>query len=113
MGLFLLLVFLESLLGTPIFFQIFTVVSCDLLWFHRNKVAHGGIIPDILVLEASIKKTTLDHFNTLKLSLSLSRWSPPLVRSFKINFDTTIRETFLSQAAVCRDSNGIILKALS
>jgi hypothetical protein len=40
-------------------------------------------------------------------------WSPPTAGSHKINFDTAIRDHFSMQAAVCRDSKGQIVKALS
>lgn len=35
------------------------------------------------------------------------------VVSFKINFDIAIKDSFLAQFAVCRNSNGTILRALS
>ena len=88
---------------------------CDLLWFSRNKAIHDGVIPNINVLTKSIKKTSLDHAAAWKTTSTLTQelWSPPPAGSFKINFDTTIRKQFSVQTAVCRDSKGHIIKALS
>ena len=33
--------------------------------------------------------------------------------SYKVNFDTAIRDNFSVQAAVCRDSKGKIVKAIA
>ncbi|GLT66711.1 hypothetical protein SLA2020_390640 [Shorea laevis] len=38
---------------------------------------------------------------------------PSSAGSFTINFDTAIRDSFSVQAAVCRDTSGRILKAIS
>ena len=40
-------------------------------------------------------------------------WSPPLEGHYKINFDTTIRDHFSTQAAIYRDHTGSILEAVS
>ncbi|GLT53027.1 hypothetical protein SLA2020_263250 [Shorea laevis] len=96
-------------------FQIYAAVLCDLLWFHRNKAAHEGIIPDILGVAGSIKKITLEHYAAWQ-SLTApvpEKWEPPKPGSFKVNFDTAIRDSFSVQAAVCRDSTGKIIKAIS
>jgi hypothetical protein len=88
---------------------------CDMLWFSRNKAIHDGIIPDTLKLGSSIKKATLAHAATW-LSVPTPKvqvWIPPQKGSFKINFDIAIRDHFSSQAAVCRDHTGSILKAVS
>ncbi|XP_059450878.1 uncharacterized protein LOC132181647 [Corylus avellana] len=97
-------------------FQIYASVLCDLLWFSRNKAVHEGIIPDIISLASSIKRTSLDHAAAWKYSSPITVkefWSPPPAGSHKINFDTAIREKFSVQAAVCRDSKGHIVKAIS
>ena len=39
-------------------------------------------------------------------------WSKPPHDFFKVNFDATIREDFSTQAAVYRNSNGLIIKML-
>jgi hypothetical protein len=97
-------------------FQIFAAVFCDLFWFSKNKVAHDGVIPNVLVLVESIKKIDLEHIDAWEsfIQIVIEKWSPTEKGSFKINFDTTIREhSFFSQAVVCRDSNGIIVKVVS
>jgi hypothetical protein len=87
----------------------------DLLWFARNKTVHEGSILDISSLASSIRKTTLAHVAAWQSTSSLVKefWSPPFAGSFKINFDTAIREKFSVQATVCRDSTRKIVKALS
>jgi hypothetical protein len=57
----------------------------------------------------------LDHAATWKTTSTLTQelWSPPSDGSFKVNFDTAIQKQFSMQAAVCRDSKGHIIKALS
>jgi hypothetical protein len=62
-----------------------------------------------------IKKTALAHFAawSSKTSKIVEVWSPPAKGSFKINFDTAIRDNFSAQTAVCRDSNEKIIKAIS
>jgi hypothetical protein len=96
-------------------FQIFAAVLCDLLWFSRNQAVHKGEIPDALKLAEKIKKVTSEHFAawSLKKKIVKEKWSKPPLGFCKVNFDTAIREDFSAQAAVCRDSNGVILKVLS
>jgi hypothetical protein len=108
-----------SSLGIPLadfhLFQIFAAVLCDLLWFSRNKAYHESVIPDINSLANSIRKTTMQHAAAWHSHSPVVKehWSPPPTGSFKVNFDTAIHEQFSMQAAVCRDSQGLILKALS
>ena len=55
----------------------------------------------------------MDHVSAWKaLQLDNEVWSPSEADSFKINFDTAIKDNFLAQAAVFRDSNGKIIKAI-
>jgi hypothetical protein len=109
----------HSSFGIPLadshLFQIFASVLCDLIWFNRNKALHDGLTPNVLVLANSIKKTALDHHNAWRASSSpvKEKWSPPAAGSYKINFDTAIRDHLSAQATVCRDSNGKIIKAVS
>jgi hypothetical protein len=61
-----------------------------------------------------MKKTTLEHATAWKsLPPNTKVWLPPEKGFFKINFDTIIRDNFSTQVAVCRDSNGRIIKAIS
>jgi hypothetical protein len=86
-----------------------------MLWFSRDKVIHDGIIPDISKLAISIKKSSLAHAAAWLLvsAIEVQVWTPPQEGTFKINFDTAIREHFLAQLAICRDHRGFILKAVS
>jgi hypothetical protein len=96
-------------------FQIFAAVLCDLLWFKRNKVFHGGSILDISKLAKSIKKNALAHFAAWKspLELESASWIPPSKGTFKVNFDTAIMEHFSAQAAICSGHSGRLIKASS
>jgi len=42
-------------------FQIFAALACDSIWFARNKVHHDNIVPNALVLSATINSTVLEH----------------------------------------------------
>lgn len=42
-------------------FQIYAFVSCDLMWFSRNRAVHDGVIANVLVLSSSINKVSLEH----------------------------------------------------
>jgi hypothetical protein len=86
-----------------------------LIWLARNKATHEGFIPDISILASSIRRTSLDHAAAWQSSSPLVQkfWSPPPAGYHKINFDITIRDHFSAQAAVCKDFNGHIVKAIS
>jgi hypothetical protein len=96
-------------------FQIFVVVACDYLWFTRNKSHHDGLIPNALVISATINKTVLEHHSawTTKLVKTPDVWKRPSPSYFKINYDTVIRDSFSTQAAVCNNSTGSIIKCSS
>jgi hypothetical protein len=82
-------------------FQIFASVLCDLLWFSRNKVAHDGVISDISSLANSIRRISLNHaavWNSTSPSPKES-WIPPPAGTFKVNFDTVIKD-FCSSSSV-------------
>jgi hypothetical protein len=76
---------------------------------------YTGIIPNILQLADTIKKTALAHLAAWKPTPVpiIESWTPPAIGSFKINFDTAIKDNFSAQAAVCRDHNGSIISACS
>jgi hypothetical protein len=65
-------------------------------------------------LSRNINKVCLEHIMAWKhLSNSLveQKWIPPPPSSWlKINFDTTIRDTYSAQAAVCHNHYGHIIK---
>jgi len=64
-------------------------------------------------LSRQINKVSLEHSIAWQHLSDLSvveKWTPPPSSTFKINFDTAIRDTFSAQAAVCRDDHGQINK---
>jgi hypothetical protein len=84
-------------------FQIFAAVACDYLWFTRNKAHHDGLIPNALIISVTINKTVMEHHSawTTMLVKTFAVWKRPSPAYFKINYDTTIRNSFSAQAAVC------------
>jgi hypothetical protein len=94
---------------------IFVVVLCDLLWFSRNQAVHKWVLLDVLKLAANIKRVSLEHYEawSSKLHPVKEIWSKPPPDLFKVNFDAAIQEDFSIQAAVCWNSNGLIIKILS
>ena len=73
------------------------------------------MIPDALKRAANIKRVSSEHYETWssKKKPAKEKWSKPPAGFCRVTFDTAIREYFSAQAAVCRDSNGGILKILS
>jgi hypothetical protein len=94
--------------------QMFATVTCDLLWSYRNRAYHCDLSFDALQMSRNINKVCLEHIMACKhLSNSLveQKWIPPPPSSWlKINFDTTIRDTYSAQAAVCHNHYGHIIK---
>jgi hypothetical protein len=93
-------------------FQTFATVACDLLWSSRNKAYHEDLSFDALLLARKVLKVSQEHMVAWK-SISNpieEKWIPLPPQWFKINFDTAIRDTFSTQAAVCRNHLGHILK---
>ena len=88
---------------------------CDLLWFSRNQAINKGVIPEVSKLAANIKRVSYEHFTTwsTKFQLVMEVSSKPPQGFCKINFDAAIRKEFSTQATVCRNSNGEIIKILT
>ncbi|XP_062166910.1 uncharacterized protein LOC133873195 [Alnus glutinosa] len=78
------------------FFQIFAAVACDQIWFARNKAHHENLIPNAMALSVKINRLSKEHYWAWKLKVTpvFPEWKRPLASSFKINFDTAIRDTF-------------------
>ena len=85
-----------------------------MLWFYRNQAVHKGVILDVSTIAANINRVSLEYFTawSSKLHLVKEVRSKPPHGFCKVNFDTAIREGFSTQAAVCRNSNGMIINAL-
>jgi hypothetical protein len=96
-------------------FQIYAAVFCDLILFSKNQAIHNGVILEVSKLAANIKRVSYEHFAawSSKLQLVKEVWSKPSQGFCKINFDATIREDFFTQAAVCRNSKGEIIKIIT
>jgi hypothetical protein len=93
-------------------FQVFSTVTCDLLWFHRNKAFHDGLTFDASILVKLIIKNYHQHCDAWsnKLDPAPEKWIRPSPNWYKINFDTAICDSFSCQAAICRDHRGKMIK---
>ena len=106
-------------LGIPLadshLFQIFVAVHYDLIWFSRNQAVHKGVFPDTLKLAANIKRVSMEHYAawSSKQKPAKETWSKPPPDCYKVNFDAVSCEDYSTQAAVCRNSNGVIIKMVS
>jgi hypothetical protein len=95
-------------------FQIFAALACDSIWFARNKAFHDNIVPNALVLSATINRTALEHHSTWTSKRSSpAPWLKPCAPFYKINYDTAIKDSFSAQAAVSRDFSGSIIRCSS
>jgi hypothetical protein len=96
-------------------FQVFATVTCDMLWFHRNKAFHDGTSFDACTVAKLITKKYYQHCDAWshKLAPIPEKWIRPPLNWFKINFDTAIRDSFSSQAAICRNHSGQLIKIAS
>jgi hypothetical protein len=92
-------------------FHIFALVACDILWYYRNQAFHNGITFEARNVSMHINKIALEHFQAWQSisSAPLEKWIPSAPNWVKINFDTAIRDSFLAQVAVCRNSDEKIL----
>ncbi|XP_059446685.1 uncharacterized protein LOC132178252 [Corylus avellana] len=85
--------------------------NSDSMWVNQLE----GVIPDTATLASSIKKSTLSHAAAWKSSSprGIEVWSPPQEGYHMINFNTVIREHLSTQAAVCKNHKGKIIKVIS
>jgi hypothetical protein len=103
-------------IGIPIsdshLFQIFATIACDQIWYARNKALHEELVPNALVISSTINRIVKNHHSAWinKLVPHQAIWKKPSPPFYKINYDTTIRQFFSAQAAVCRDSTGSIIQ---
>jgi hypothetical protein len=82
--------------------------------FQGIKAHYEDLIPNALI-SATINKLALEHHSnwSSKLIKTLDVWKKPNSPYLKINYDITIRDFFLAQAFVCRNSSGTIIKCIS
>jgi hypothetical protein len=80
-------------------FYIFVVVSCDLLWYYRNKAFHDALSFDALQVSQHINKVSL-IWNILQPRIKPQlMWNagyrPHIFYGYKFNFDTAIYTRYL------------------
>ena len=96
-------------------FQIYAAVLCDIMWFSKNQAVHKGVIPKASSLAANIRRVSLEHYAawSSKLLPITEAWTKPPQGWCKLNFDVVFSEGFSTQAAICRNSNGEIIKTIT
>jgi hypothetical protein len=92
-------------------FQLFASITMDLIWFSRNRLIHDAVIPSPSKVLHQILFTLDKHILAWNDRSSHSLWFPPLLGSFKGNFDVAIRGSFSIAAATIFDSSGSIILA--
>lgn len=91
-------------------FQIYALVSMDLLWMTRNKAIQEDSVPDPRKPVEQVRRVSSEHSKAWSNKIGVpdvrEEWKPPPEGIIKINFDTAIREEFSSVAAIGRDWKG-------
>jgi hypothetical protein len=109
----------HSSFGIPVadshLFWIYAAVLCDTMWFSRNQAVHKGVIPNVSTLAAKIRRVSVEHYVawSQKLLPITEAWTKPPQGWCKLDFDVVLREGFSTQASVCRNSNGEIIKTIT
>ena len=98
-------------------FQLYAAISCDQLWWARNKARVEGINSNPTELARQILRVFQEHKQAWKVQSVRKKkdvsWSPPPPNWIKMNFDAACREEKTTIAVVSRDSMGNTLKAWS
>jgi hypothetical protein len=100
-------------------FQIFAAIACDNIWFARNKAHHENIVPNALVLFATINRTVLEHHYAWASQHPQPHalWLKPcsFLRLIMIQLfgNFILFFIFYAQAAICTDYSGYIIKCSS
>jgi 1,4-alpha-glucan branching enzyme len=91
-------------------FQIFATVMCDILWLSINQAVHKGVIPEVLKLAENIQRVSSEHLAAWnqKLHPKTANWTKPPQDWSKVSFHAIIRNSFSTQAAMCRNHKGEI-----
>jgi hypothetical protein len=92
-------------------FQLFAVLTLDVIWLSRNKLIHEDIQPDPFKVSQQLHASLGSHLLAWKNASLPSLWLPPCVGSVKGNFDVAIRGNFAVVSAVLSDSSGEIFAA--
>jgi hypothetical protein len=83
----------------------------DLIWFSRNKSIHDDVFPPAAKVLHQILFNLDKHILDWKDWSSPYLWFPPLLGSFKGNFDVTIKGSFFVATATIYDSSRSIILA--
>jgi hypothetical protein len=86
-----------------------------MLWFSRNQAMHKGVILEVLKLAENIKRVSSEHLAawSQKLHPMKETWTKPPQDWSKLSFHAIIRNTFSTQAAVCRNHKGEIRQIIT
>jgi hypothetical protein len=80
------------------------------MWHYRNKAFHDALSFDDVQVSQYINKISMEHFIAWhQVPALVELWLPPTSPGYKINFHTTIRDSFPAQAAVCQNHQVISL----
>ena len=98
-------------------FQLYAAISCDQLWWTRNKARVEGINSNPIELARQILRVFQEHKQAWKVQSVRPKkdvsWSPPPSNWIKMDVDAAFREEKTTVAVVSRDSMGNTLKAWS
>jgi hypothetical protein len=84
------------------------------MWYYKNKAFHDALSFNALQVSQHINKVSFEHFTAWnQVPAHVERWIPPVFPSYKLNFDTAIRDIFSAQAMVCRNHQGCIIHMIS
>ena len=83
---------------------------CDMLWLSRNQAVHKGVILELLKLAETIRRVSSKHLAAWnqKLHPKTATWTKPPQDWSKVSFHAIIRNSFSTQATMCRNHKGEI-----
>lgn len=100
-------------------FLVFNACLFDLVWFNRNKIAHGSLSLTVQELTKRAMKNANDHWENILLTSTSARsppnhnWTCPPIGWLKINIDTSFKDGNSHSSCIIRNSNGSIVLAHS
>jgi hypothetical protein len=90
-------------------FQLSIMIALDAIWCARNNGVHNGATPNFHSLLVQILTSIAIHLKAwLDKNLVVS-WSPPSMSFLKLNFDATVRSTFMIVVAIISNHEGTLL----
>jgi hypothetical protein len=98
-------------------FSAFKIFCCTQThtWYLEVKYLFFNRVPNALVISATINKLVLEHHSAWSSILVRNPevWTKPCSPFYKINYDTAIHDSFSAQAAIIRNSYGVVIKCSS